>query len=566
MKRKYFLKTLVYMVCISCIFVSLFIPMKSFAQNETESIVKIHMIANDTSCNAFIVESNGHFAVVDSGEDDSIPRNKVNVSGVTRSGHGVEDLVINYMRELGVNADNFDYYIGTHAHSDHIGSGDEVIDAIPVKTIITPEYKDEYITNKKRLWDNLEVYNDLIAAGERCKAKIITKPADFDGDIHSIKLGDTDLVLYNYRASEKGPYNDANSMSLGVKVIAPNGKTAFIGGDLDDFIKHETVLADQIGKVDIATMNHHGYEGSNSYHYVKTLDASIILCPNRQIYTTIEMDFGDNDISHNSYNSFVDRLNDGSRIFSAGAAYKQGKKSIIASLDENLTVNVDMDYKESLYGFLKGYSVYTKVDLLNGKANEPLKHYNGQWHLNDKGKWYAYNTVENYSPNSIYPHNCVEVIDGLQYIFKDDGYLASGWWKNPEGKYYFANSDGTITIGWLKNKGVWYYLNDNGVMQTGWLKTGGKWYYLNGSGVMQTGWLKTGGKWYYLNGSGVMQTGWLKTGGKWYYLNGSGAMQTGWLKTGGKWYYLNSSGAMQTGWLKIGGKWYKFNSSGAWIE
>ena len=35
--------------------------------------------------------------------------------------------VLPYLRSIGVSADNFDFYIGTHPHSDHIALADEII-------------------------------------------------------------------------------------------------------------------------------------------------------------------------------------------------------------------------------------------------------------------------------------------------------------------------------------------------------------------------------------------------------------------------------------------------------
>ena len=79
--------------------------------------VKVHMIANDQSTNAFLLESDGEFAIVDSGEDENCPDPKVS----SPKECGIEKLVIAYMKKIGVNNENLKYYIGTHAHSDHIG-------------------------------------------------------------------------------------------------------------------------------------------------------------------------------------------------------------------------------------------------------------------------------------------------------------------------------------------------------------------------------------------------------------------------------------------------------------
>ncbi|MFR4804160.1 MAG: MBL fold metallo-hydrolase [Eggerthellaceae bacterium] len=114
--------------------------------------------------------------MVDSGEDDdypdgSDPRYPLR-PGITQ-GHGHQDEVVAYMRSIGVTEDNFDFYIGTHPHSDHIGSADEVIRAFHPKRVYVPEYKDEYISYDPALWDNRYVYDRMIEAAYEVGATVI---------------------------------------------------------------------------------------------------------------------------------------------------------------------------------------------------------------------------------------------------------------------------------------------------------------------------------------------------------------------------------------------------------
>ncbi len=148
----------------------LFVPATAHAENgQTESsTVRIHVLPFD-HMDAIIVECDGHFGVVDSAEDSEAPDGsdfRYPVRPGTTYGQGKEDEVIAYMRAIGVTQDNLDFYIGTHPHSDHIGSASQIIHAFHPKTIYTPVYDDSYITNSSALWDNRFVYDRLIAAAE----------------------------------------------------------------------------------------------------------------------------------------------------------------------------------------------------------------------------------------------------------------------------------------------------------------------------------------------------------------------------------------------------------------
>ena len=99
---------------------------------------KIHFITLSDNSDAILLECNGQFGMVDSGEDSDYPRGDNPIyplrAGIT-IGNGSEKKVISYMHSVGVTPDNFEFYIGTHAHSDHIGSADEVINEFKPKRV-----------------------------------------------------------------------------------------------------------------------------------------------------------------------------------------------------------------------------------------------------------------------------------------------------------------------------------------------------------------------------------------------------------------------------------------------
>ena len=74
---------------------------------------------------------------------------------------------------MGVTKDNFEFYIGTHPHSDHIGSADEIIRAFHPKRVYLEPYSDSDITDSTHYWDNLYVYDRAVAAAKETGATLI---------------------------------------------------------------------------------------------------------------------------------------------------------------------------------------------------------------------------------------------------------------------------------------------------------------------------------------------------------------------------------------------------------
>lgn len=216
--------------------------------------------------------------------------------------------------------------------------------------------------------------------------------------------------------------------------------------------------------------------------------------------------------------------------------------------------NVDINF---------GYKDYTTIVT---PRTEPAANYGkpvvgGEWRQDSGGWWY-------HCYDGTYPKNEWKEIDGLNYWFNAEGYMATGW-QNVGNEWYYMNSSGARLNGcWLELGGVWYYLKEDGKMATGWQLVGNTWYYLYPSGMMATGWVQAGDAWYYLYPSGMMATGWLLDGSTWYYMDPvSGWMKTGWQLVGNTWYYLYPSGMMATGWAQIGDTWYYLNpGNGAMVS
>lgn len=145
---------------------------------------------------------------------------------------------------------------------------------------------------------------------------------------------------------------------------------------------------------------------------------------------------------------------------------------------------------------------------------------------------------------------------------KIDYNINNGNGGSPDG----SGSNVTGQVGWIQNGSKWCYRYPDGTYQKGsWLLVNGIWYLFDQEGWMMTGWQENKGNWYYLDGSGAMRTGWVQASNGWYFLNiGPEAMagimwRSQWLDWNNKRYYLTDTGVMAEGWKEIGGKWYYFN-------
>lgn len=136
---------------------------------------KIHFISLDAQSDAILLESNGKYALIDSGEDwDAITPDNWTPDypyrqGITQ-GIGYEQQVIHYLEKLGVT--KLEFYLATHAHSDHIGSCDEVLRQFSVDKLYIKEYSETY-SDSAALWDNQKVYDEAIAAAKETGTEII---------------------------------------------------------------------------------------------------------------------------------------------------------------------------------------------------------------------------------------------------------------------------------------------------------------------------------------------------------------------------------------------------------
>ncbi len=249
----------------------------------TNGPTRIHILTTTGSADAILLESRGVFAMIDGAEgvgapDGKDPRYPLR-ERVVNAALGDTDWVLGYMSNHGVTSSNLAFYLGTHAHSDHIDNADEIIKKFRPKVILSPEYSDAWITDKSRLWDNQWVYDNMMAAARWAQgaygASIVQNIKDYNTHI---ALGDMDVQIIPTDPAEnykKTGVRDADLIAYTAKVSA-FGHSAYLAADLETRGGYEDRIAPIVGHVDMLKAGHHGLPSSNSSAFMKALSPSMI--------------------------------------------------------------------------------------------------------------------------------------------------------------------------------------------------------------------------------------------------------------------------------------------------
>ena len=539
---------------------------------------KVHIMAlPDTD--AIVLESNGHFGIVDSAEDNDYAdgsdarypwRDGIATWGYTSN-------VDAYLQKLGVNSSNLDFYIGTHSHSDHIGNADTIIYKYRPKRIYTPQYSDSYITDKSRLWDNQKVYDDMIRAANWAWAAYggTLDQHVTPGYNDTIQMGDMRIQIIptdpNENYKRTGVY-DANLIAYTAKVTA-HGRSAYLSADLETTNGQEDYVAPIVGKVDWLKSPHHGLPSSSNNGFVEKLSPKLVM------QTGYEFQSHDGAVAGATRGQY--------EWFEAYSMRNAGIPALIGTFTPS---GITHPYMNVGMGHTFASTTPHTYWFHNGKPTPTRGWWKGfydGWHyfdgsvsavenswVLDKGNWYWMDSTSNMAVNTW-------IQDGDKWYWVDgSGHMLRGGWHRIGGTWYYLTGSGAMATGWLNDRGSWYYLHANGKMGQAWVHDGtgwywmdpssgrmdaggwrniwGSWYYLSGSGKAAEGWLFDRGSWYYMApGSAQMRTGWINDGNGWFLLSGSGAMRSdGWIQDGGNWYWLDGSGMMLTGWIQSGGAWY----------
>ncbi len=193
-----------------------------------------------------LVESNGHFALIDAGEYSE--RNKV----------------ISYLSEAGVTS--LDYIIATHPHSDHVGSLAEVIHNFDTTALICTN------APSTSSWEYV-----MDAADER------GVPYEIPSPFEVYQLGSATITVLS--PSEDAVYSSLNDYSI-VTMIEYGNTSALLTGDAERVVEKELVKGDFDLSANILKCGHHGSSTSSCSQFLDAVspDAAVISCGKNNDY------------------------------------------------------------------------------------------------------------------------------------------------------------------------------------------------------------------------------------------------------------------------------------------
>ena len=189
---------------------------------------------------------------VDVGQGDCILIGQNNEYVLIDAGNNEDgELLVDYFKQLEI--EKFKYVIGTHAHEDHIGGIDNIINNFELEHFYMPDV----ITTTKTFEDVLDA---LLA-----KKKAFETPNIGD----TFKLNDASFEVL-YLDKDK---SDLNNTSIVLKLTYKNTTYLFMG---DATSKVEKILLDNEAdlKSDVLKVGHHGSQYSSTAAFLKQVSPS----------------------------------------------------------------------------------------------------------------------------------------------------------------------------------------------------------------------------------------------------------------------------------------------------
>ena len=181
---------------------------------------------------------------LDVGQADAILIQNKGVNMLIDAGNNEDgELLVDYFNELGI--DSFAYVVGTHAHEDHIGGMDDIIDNFDVKTF----YMTDAVTTTM-------TYEDVLISLEEKEIKYSVPSIG-----EQFYLNDAYFEVLYVGSDE----SDLNDTSIVLKLIYGENEFLFMA-DASSAVEEEIISKDI--EVDLLKVGHHGSEYSSSSEFL----------------------------------------------------------------------------------------------------------------------------------------------------------------------------------------------------------------------------------------------------------------------------------------------------------
>lgn len=161
------------------------------------------------------------------------------------------------------------YFILTHAHSDHIGSADEVLKKYAVENVILPKYTEENMPTSA-------AYEDLLTALSSFQGRVI---AAVPGNTYQLPAFQFTVLAPN------ADYNELNDTSVVIRAVY--GETAFLfQGDAEKKSEKDILSLGLDLHANVIKLGHHGSSTSSTDVYLQAVapEFAVVSCGENNSY------------------------------------------------------------------------------------------------------------------------------------------------------------------------------------------------------------------------------------------------------------------------------------------
>ncbi|MDR3312912.1 MAG: MBL fold metallo-hydrolase [Oscillospiraceae bacterium] len=245
---------------------------------------RIHFLNTENS-DAILLESDGHFALVDSGWGSDNPNLKARRPGY-------EAQVLAYLKRVAADADGkvaLDFILCTHYHYDHAG-GFAFLMADPAVEIRQAYFRSleagcgNQYSFESTSWQLEEIHGQLVEAAQQRGIPVVeTAPTE------PFALGAMQVQFFNTDSCANPKLRGENDNSV-ITLVNVHGTRTLLTADATNLHGLEDQLAEQIGAVDLLKLCHHGYAMSNSAGFLRALQPKLAIVTNGlgQVYPNVK--------------------------------------------------------------------------------------------------------------------------------------------------------------------------------------------------------------------------------------------------------------------------------------
>ena len=193
--------------------------------NESSSNLKIYFVdVGQADC--ILINDNNEYSLIDAGNNED------------------GEKLVKYFKDLGIT--KFKYVFGTHAHEDHIGGMDNIIENFQIEHFYMPDA----ITTTR-------TFEEVLDALEEKNIPFETPEED-----ESLTFSDTNFKVLHVGKDKK----DLNDTSIVLKLTYKNTSYLFMG---DATSSVEKDILDKDIKSDVLKVGHHGSQYSSTISFLK---------------------------------------------------------------------------------------------------------------------------------------------------------------------------------------------------------------------------------------------------------------------------------------------------------